>query len=375
MDRNVFFVRMNKVKEKMAEQGIDVCMISPSSNLFYLCGYGMKGDERLFLLVLPRDGEPFILANLLYKEQVKSLPVNSFVYWKDGEDPFSLLKTEIQKRNIKVSKAALESQIPLFLSLPLGEIFRDTHFVLGSSLTDPLRQIKDQTELELIRRACRKSDRALSAAIEKTIAGGKSSNWIVKTESDFYDALAAEFRKEGLASFGAAVAVGPNAALPHYETGTSLIEKGKCLLVDFWGSFEGYYTDCTRTFFFGKADAEFEKIHAIVLEAQKAAEAKARPGNSFADVDFAARSVIEKHGYGEYFTHRTGHGLGIDIHEGLSVNKGVDVPLEPGMVFSIEPGIYLPGHFGVRIENLVAVTKGEPEVFHEYPRELKVIQV
>ena len=168
--------------------------------------------------------------------------------------------------------------------------------------------------------------------------------------------------------------MGANAALPHYGIGNAVIEKGKCLLVDFWGRLEGYYTDCTRTFHFGKPGREFEKIHAIVLKAQEAAQQKARTGNTLGDVDFAARSVIEKHGYGENFTHRTGHGLGIDIHEGESANKGVNVPLAPGMVFSIEPGIYFPGSFGVRIENLVATGEKDPEVLHSYPRELKVIE-
>ncbi|MCL2880173.1 MAG: Xaa-Pro peptidase family protein [Treponema sp.] len=368
MDTNVFLNRMNKVKDRMAKENIDVFMVSPSSNLFYLCGYGLKGDERLLLLVLPRNKDPFIIANLLYKEQVKSLPVNSFIYWKDGEDPYSLLKAEIEKRNIAVKKAALESQIPLLFSLPLSEIFPDTHYVLGSPLTDPLRQYKDQSELDLIRRACRVSDSALAALIDR------GAYWIGKTESDFYEALSAEFKHAGLGSFDATVAVGANAALPHYGVGNTVIEKGKCFLVDFWASLEGYYTDCTRTFCFGTCEKEFEHIYEIVLEAHLAAEAKARIGNTLGDVDLAARQVIEKSGYGECFTHRTGHGLGIDVHEGASANKGVNVPLESGMVFSIEPGIYLPGRFGVRIENLVAIAAKGPEVLHAYPREFTAIE-
>jgi len=176
-----------------------------------------------------------------------------------------------------------------------------------------------------------------------------------------------------ITSFGCSIQVGANAAIPHYTTGKTIIEKGTCLLVDFWGRYKGYCTDCTRTFHFGKPDSEFEKIYAIVLEAHLAAEAKARTGNTLEDVDLAARAVIEKNGYGEFFTHRTGHGLGIDGHEGDSVNKGVKVPIEPGMVFSIEPGIYLPGRFGARIENCVAVTGTGTEILHNYPRELKII--
>jgi Xaa-Pro dipeptidase len=385
MDQNIFLERTEKVRKAMSEKGIDVFLAGPSSNLFYLTGIEIPGDERLFLLILPQKSEPFILANLLYKEQIKTLTVNEDVFWKDGEDPFKLLKTEIEKRNINVKAAAFEARLPALFSLPLLQAFPGARFVLGSSLVDPLRRIKDAGELDCIRKACRESDRALTALIDR------GSYWIGKTETEFHNALSEEFSRGGLSAFGASVQAGSNAAIPHYNTGNAVIKEG-CLLVDFWGRYEGYYTDCSRTFCFGRPepaaepagrgreqqfasppDAEFEKIHAIVLEAQLAAEAKARPGNTLNDVDKAARSVIEKYGYGEYFNHRTGHGVGIDVHEGTSVNTGEYAPVEPGMVFSIEPGIYLPGRFGVRIENLVAIGETCPEILHNYPRKLQII--
>jgi len=367
MDGNIYSARMEKVKERMAEAAFDAFFVSPSSNLFYLSGYAPGGDERLLLLILPAKSEAFLLANLLYSEQTKIIPVKDQVYWKDGEDPFDLLKAEIKKRNIKLNKVAIEPQIPAFFSLPLSKTYPSAIFELGSSLIDPLRQYKDKAELDLIRKACKESDRALGVLAEK------SGYWIGKTESEFLNELSTEISRNGIYDFGASVQAGLNAAIPHYATGRAVIEKGKCLLCDFWGRYAGYYTDCTRTFHFGKPEAEFEEIYNIVLEAQLAAEAKAKPGNLLEDVDIAARSVIAKHGYGEYFTHRTGHGLGIDVHEGDSVNTGVKVPIKPGMVFSIEPGIYLPGRFGVRIENLVAIGETAPEVLHSFPRELKVI--
>ena len=368
MEENVYLARMEKVREEMAKAGVDVFFISPSSNLFYLTGYILAPDERLLLLALPQTGEPFILANLLYKEQTKSLPVQDQVYWKDGEDPFSLLAIETKKRNIKVAKAALEPQIPALFSLPMSQTFPQANFMLGSTLVEGLRTCKDESELNLIRTACREGDRALAALINK------GSYWLGKTESEFFMELSMEFNKGGVGSFWASIQTGANAAIPHYITGAGVIEKGKCLLCDFGGRYKGYFTDCTRTFHFGKPEPEFEKIHAIVLEAHLAAEAKAKPGNLLEDVDIAARAVIEKYGYGEYFNHRVGHGLGIDVHEGDSVNTGVKVPIKPGMVFSIEPGIYIPGRFGVRIENLVAIGDKGPEALHSYPRELKVIE-
>ena len=367
MKENIFISRREKIREKMAKAGIDVFLVSPSSNLFYLSGYGAKGDERLLFLILPLEGEPFILANLLYREQVKDLSAADFVYWKDGEDPFILLKSEIDKRRMATNRAALEPQIPALFSLPIGRVFPDTEFVLGSLLTDDLRQIKDEPELDLIRRASRASDRALGELMDR------GSYWIGKTEDDFRDELFAALRRLGQDSPGAAAAVGANAAVPHHGSGKTVIENGKCLLIDFWSRLDGYYTDCTRTFHFGKPGREFEKVYSVVLEAHLAAEAKVKTGNTLGDVDMAARSVIEKNGYGEFFTHRTGHGIGIDIHEGASVNTGVETPIEPGMVFSIEPGIYFPGRFGVRIENLVITRKEGPEILHAFPRELKVI--
>jgi len=369
MNAVIYSKRMEKVREGMAKAGIDAFFVSPSSNLFYLSGCALGQDERLFLLVLPVKGAPFLLANLLYKEQTVTLPVplNDQIFWKDGEDPFGLLKAVIEKRNISLKQIALEPKIPALFSLPLGKTFPSAGFELGSSIIDPIRLCKDETELDLIRRACKESDRALGVLIEK------GDYWIGKTESAFLGELSAEISRNGVYDFGASVQAGSNAAIPHYATGRAVIERGKCLLCDFWGRFQGYYTDCTRTFHFGKPEAEFEKIYNLVLEAHLAAEAIARPGNLLEDVDIAARRIIAKHGYGEYFTHRTGHGLGIDIHEGDSVNTGVKVPIKPGMVFSIEPGIYIPGRFGVRIENLVAIRENGNEVLHNYPRELRVI--
>jgi Xaa-Pro dipeptidase len=367
MEQRVYRGRMDRVREAMRAQGIDLFLAGPSSNLFYLCGYAVGGDERLFLLVLPAEGEPFVLANILYQDQAGDLPVTDLALWRDGEDPFALLGRELEGRHIRTARIALEPQLPAFFSLPLAERFPRAVFTLGSSLTDPLRLYKDPGELDLIRRAAKLSDQALAAVI------GKGDYWLGKTEAQFREELTAELRRGGVTAYDAIVAVGANGAVPHHLTGQTPIERGKGLLIDFGGPLGGYQTDCTRTFHFGKPGAEFEKVYNIVLEAHLAAEAKARPGNLLGDVDLAARQVIEKAGYGPCFTHRTGHGLGIDAHEGVSAAQGETTPIAPGMVFSIEPGIYLRGRLGVRIENLVAIGRDGPEVLHAFPRELRVI--
>ena len=361
MEHVVYRTRMDRVREEMKKQGVGLFLAGPSSNLFYLTGYAVHGDERLFLLALPVEGEPFILANVLYRDQA---PAGELVLWNDGEDPFALLKREIEGRRWSVTRIALEARLPALFSLPLAERFTASAFVLGSPLTDPPRLRKDKGEIDLIRRASGIADQALAALINR------GRYWLGKTEAQFRDALVAELAAGGVKAWDLIVAAGSNGAVPHHVTGHSPIEAGKGLLVDFGGSLEGYYTDCTRTFHFGRPDAEFEKVYNIVLEAHLAAEAAAKPGNVLGDVDLAARSVIEKAGYGPYFTNRTGHGLGIDLHEGASAVRGETTPIVPGMVFSIEPGVYISGRLGVRIENLVAIGPEGPEVLHRFPRDL-----
>ena len=365
MSKELYCGRLQKTRELMNEQGVYLFLVSPSPNLRYLSGYSLPGDARLFLLVLPVQGEPFALVNALYRDQAEIMPVSDFVLWSDGQDPFAILKAELEKRIFADGRAALEPSLPARFSLPLGRSFPKTEFLLGSSLMEPQRQYKDDAELDLIRRASSLADRVLEALVSR------GEYWVGKTERDFAGELAALMRGAGFETVDSIVAAGANAAVPHHVTGDAVIQRGKGLLIDFWGSFEGYFTDCSRTFFVGEPDREFETVYAVVLDAHLAAEAKARPGNRLGDVDAAARSVIEGRGYGRYFTHRTGHGIGIEAHEGGSAAPGETMPVKPGMVFSIEPGIYLLGKLGVRIENLVAIGDQGPEVLHRYPRELK----
>ncbi|MDR2742761.1 MAG: Xaa-Pro peptidase family protein [Treponema sp.] len=367
MNQELYRRRFQRTRELMEEQGVDIFFVSPSPNLRYLSGYSLHGDERLFLLILPVRGEPFALVNALYRAQAEIMPVSEFALWSDGEDPVLILRTEVEKRGFPADRAALEPSLPALFSIPLGRSFPETEFVLGSPLTNPQRQYKDGAELDIMRRSSALADQALDSLVSR------GEYWAGKTERDFAGELAARMRKAGFETSDSIVAVGANAAVPHHITGDTVIQRGKGLLIDFWGSFEGYFTDCSRTFFVGEPDAEFEKAHRIVLEAHLAAEAAARPGNLLGDVDAAARSVIEGYGCGRYFTHRTGHGIGMEDHEGAGPSPGEKTPVAPGMVFSIEPGIYLPGRLGVRIENLVAIGDQGPEVLHRYPRELRCL--
>ena len=238
--------RIAKVRTLMTDKDIDVFFLGPSSDMFYMTGYGVKADKRLLLLVLPKTtGKAFIIANLLYKEQINSIAaaplIDDFVFWKDGEDPFALLKSEVEKRGIPLKRAALEASIPALFTLPLSRSFPGTDFVLGSTLTEPLRQYKDEAELEIIRRACAASDHALAAmfgeaagasnasasgdaaAAHNAASSRSAARWLGKSEAEFYAALQAEFSSRGLTQFGAGIAVGANAAVPHHVPGAAKI--------------------------------------------------------------------------------------------------------------------------------------------------------
>ncbi len=368
MKKETYTNRMSRVLEAMEKQGIDCFFAGPSATMRYLCGYSGKGDERLLFLVLAPGKKPFIIANKLYELQVCTAPVEEFVYWLDGEDAAGLLMKELRKREISVDTVAIDPTMPGRFFVPIMQQIPGSHMILGNGLVDPLRIYKDIEEMEYMAQACRWA----SAALENTISRG--TWWIGKTEADFKDELCRQMTKQGLIAHGGVVAVGANAAVPHHITGQSVIEEGKCLLVDFSGNYEGYWSDMTRTFHFGEPTDEFKQVYEIVREANRRGKEAAKIGNYLQDVDRAARGYIESCGYGEYFTHRTGHGIGLEGHEGPSAAEGVEVPIVPGMCFSVEPGIYLPGKFGVRIEDQVQIREDGRHVLHDVPRELRIIR-
>ena len=368
MEQSVYGDRIRLVQEIMQSQGVDLFALGPSANLSYLTGYSAAADERLMLMLLPQRADPFVVINRLYQAPAEELPIQDLVFWSDGENPFHALAEEIRRRRVEdVPTLAVEPELPARFSLPLASLYPKSRLISGQDLTMPLRQRKGPEELERIRQGSAAADQALAALM------AKNRYWIGKTEEDFADELDRALRRTGVKDFGCIAAAGAHAADPHHITSAAPIKDGECFLVDFWGTYQGYYTDCTRTFFFGSPSAEFELIHSLVLEAHLAAEAVARPGFTLGDVDAAARKVISDAGYGSAFTHRTGHGVGIEIHEGASASQGDPTPIAPGMVFSIEPGIYIPGQYGVRIENLVAIGPEGPEIMHQYPRELRII--
>lgn len=356
--------RITKILEEMERHQVDLLLLTPSAGMKYALGDSPIADERLFLLALAPGKEPFLVANSLYQLEAAELFEGDCVFWKDGEDPYPVLRRKLERQGGIRGRVAVERSTQAQFLLPLQEMLPEADFMPASGILDALRIHKDEEERERLRMACRLGDEALSRVMEQ------GTQWIGKTEAEFFARLSYEMTCLGLDVPDACVCAGANAADPHYTLRRGVIRENGCLLVDFGGTWKHYYTDMTRTFWFGQPDPEFERVYETVRLANEAGEAAAVLGCPMEEIDRAARKVIQDAGYGQYFIHRTGHGVGIDVHESPNAAEGEKAVLEPGMAFSVEPGIYLPGRFGVRIEDLVLMTETGAEVLHGYSKKL-----
>ena len=367
----VYKKRIERVKAAMVQEGIDCMIITPSSDLVYLLGQEIMADERFNACILCARGQSFVIANTVYEQEVRFWGIEDIVYWKDGENPWLILSGALSDRGIVAAVIGVEPSMPSRFLLPLAEESAQVRFVLNSRIMDFQRRFKDETEQNAMREACFRCKEALVEVIKEGRA------WIGRTEEEFSSRLCKEMAVRGIKRPGALVCAGANSAIPHYLGNQGVILEGSCLLVDFGGSYEGYCSDMSRTFYFsgpeGEDRAEFEAIYQIVLGALYDGHRAAQLGTRMEEIDRAARGFIEKHGYGRYFVHRTGHGIGIDTHEEPCAAEGEISVIQPGMCFSIEPGIYLPGKFGIRIEDQVLMLEDGQEILHDFQRELMIL--
>lgn len=369
MDKQLCLNRIKKVKDYMKKEGIDLFLINPSANLKYLTGYNAKPDERLIVLVIGIDSEPFFIANRLYKPHIDETPITEAAYWYDGLSGAELLKKEINERNISTGTIAIDGSIQATLLFSIQEQFKQSKFVIGSKGIMDLRLIKDEFEINALMESGRLADLALKNTIEKLGFG-----WVGKTEIEFATEFNYQLTNVGFSETSRPiVAVGPNAAAPHHVIGNTKIEKGKSLLIDFGAIHNDYYCDMTRNFSFGKPSDKYVEIYNIVLEAQLKAEECIKVGMPCIEIDKVARDIISSYGYGEYFIHRLGHGIGLEVHEAPSIGANDGMILQSGMAFSVEPGIYLPNELGVRIEDIVIATDEGIKICNHFPKELTVI--
>jgi Xaa-Pro aminopeptidase len=355
-----YTARIGRARALMAAAGVDVLLLSVGADLPYLAGYRAMPLERLTMLVLPVDGAATLVIPGFEAPRVVPQPAAFSLHpWAETEDPIALVAGLCgSPRRVAVG----DSTWSAFL-LALQDRLPGAVFAPASPLTAALRMRKDPQELDLLRRAGAAVDRVVERLGRQPFAG--------KSERRLSAEVAAMTVEEGheVATFSI-VASGPNGASPHHEAGDRVIGTGDGVVVDFGGRLGGYCSDVTRTFFVGEPPPPFLEVFAVVRAAQQAGVEAAAPGVPAQEVDRAARRVIAEAGYGAFFVHRTGHGIGLEEHEHPYVVEGNGLPLEVGMAFSVEPGIYLPGRFGVRLEDVVVVTPGGAERLNNSSREL-----
>ncbi|MEV7152176.1 aminopeptidase P family protein [Streptomyces sp. NPDC093084] len=358
--------RMARAARTAAEAGLAGLLIAPGPDMVWLTGYTPTAvTERLTLLVLTPGGDPVLVVPTLEApdaEQADGAAVLSLRNWTDGTDPYAVTAELLGKDGrFGVSDNAWAMHL-----LGLQKARPDTAY---ASLTDALpmlRAVKDAAELDLLAAAGAAADAAFEEIRTVAFAG--------RRESDVGHDLAALLRRFGHEQVDfTIVGSGPNGANPHHEVGDRVIQDGDMVVLDFGGLKDGYGSDTTRTVHVGPPTAEEREVHDIVRAAQEAGFAAVRPGAACQDVDRAARAVITDAGYSEFFIHRTGHGIGVTTHEPPYMIEGEEQPLVPGMCFSVEPGIYLPGRFGVRIEDIVTVTGEGGRRFNNTTREMVVV--
>ncbi len=338
--------RRTRAAAKLREGGFAALLASPGADLFYLAGYELFSSERLTCLVLNRDGKATIVCpELEAPRAAAAAPDLERATWGETDDPYAVVAALLGGSGA----VAVADQMWAAFVLKLQAALPDRTFAVASLITRDLRMRKDAAEVEALRVVSESADRAYPRILEHQFAG--------RTEREIGADLAELLRAEGHDEVGfTIVASGANGASPHHETGDRRIAEGDTVVLDFGGAMRGYRSDITRTVHVGKtAGREEQKVHDVVRRAQEAGYAAARKDASAESVDAAARRVIDEAGYGEFFIHRTGHGIGLDGHEHPYLVRGNREKLEPGMAFSIEPGIYLPGRFGVRIEDIAVI--------------------
>ena len=362
-----YAARMRRVAADAARAGLDGLLITPGPELFWLTGYRPTAiTERLTVLVLVPDREPTLLVPTLERpdaEGAVGAPSLSIVDWADGEDPFVRAGAFLRETaTMGISDSAWAMHLLGLQGAVPGSSYRS----LTQSLP-MLRAVKDANELARLAAAGAAADATYEQILGVRFAGRK--------ETDVAADLARLLREHGHEQVDfTVVGSGPNGANPHHEAGDRTIEVGDAVVLDFGGLMHGYGSDTSRTVCVGEPSAEVREVHEIVRLAQQAGVEAVRPGVACQEIDRAARSVITDAGYGEQFIHRTGHGIGTTTHEPPYMIEGEEQPLVPGMCFSVEPGIYLAGRFGVRIEDIVTVTETGGRRLNNTGRDLRIVE-
>ena len=364
--------RVEKARRLMTEHKIDALMLTAGTSLLYFSGIRWGLSERLFALVIPKTGEPFVVCPAFEedraREQFATSPFTGTAdvrIWDEHESPYERLAQGLKDRGVSTGRVGVEETVRHMFVDGVAQAAPGLSLVSGTPVTAGCRTVKDAHELALMKLASAVTLKAYEAAWKGLKEG--------MTQNDFQGLISAAHAKLGFPG-GASVQTDKYSALPHGSITPQVITEGSIVLIDGGCAVEGYESDLSRTFVLGKATDKMKKVFDIEFAAQTAALQAARPGVKCEAVDAAARKVIEDGGYGpgyKYFTHRVGHGMGMDGHEWPYLVKGNKLPLAPGMVFSDEPGIYIRGEFGIRLEDDMYITENGAALMTPQSRSLE----
>lgn len=352
-------VRVQRVAARMREAGLEQILVTATTSLFYLTGHWVEPHERMIALWLTADGKATLFGNEIFG--LSATPELPFVPHKDGEDPVAALARAVRPGKLGIDKF-------WYSKFLIGLMGRrpDVTPLEGSFPVDLCRMTKDEAERDAMRHASAMNDQVVAAAIGAVRAGVRENELAALVNREFL-ARGADCEGTQLVCFG------PNGADPHHSGDATVLKPGDSIIFDIFTPISRYWCDMTRTVFYQTVSDRQRQVYELVRRANEAAEAAIRPGVPLSELDAIARGIISDGGFGPCFTHRLGHGCGIDCHEPPDVSGASQAVCRPGMVFSVEPGIYLPGEFGVRIEDLVMVTDGGCEVLNRYPKDLRVV--
>ncbi|MCX5971349.1 MAG: Xaa-Pro peptidase family protein [Coprothermobacterota bacterium] len=363
-DMNLYAERLGRLQEGLGREGVQAQLVASPANLAYLLGQRPMVLERLLLLVVPAQGEPRLIIPQMHTGEFAHLQgLLAMDPWKDGEDPL-LLATKVITEMVGVLPVQCDRGVPAVLALALRNHFPSLTLRVAEGSIAKARIRKEAAEVNRLLAAGEAADRAMAEAVRMLRPG--------MSELEIAGAIIASLLREGAEPDPSLpiVASGPNGAFPHHNTCSRSLESGDAIVLDFGGRCQGYFSDMTRTAFLGDPPKEFLRVYRTVAEAKEKATSAIRPGVRIGELDRIARAHIEAAGYGPFFTHRLGHGLGLEVHEEPYVHAGNDLQLEEGMCFSVEPGVYLPGRFGVRLEDCVVVESDGPRSLTAYPLDL-----
>lgn len=355
----------------LAASDLEALLLGPGADLRYLTGYNALPLERLTLLVLRADGRHTLVVPTLERPRAEAtgLPEGiTLVDVGETDDPFTVVAHALDGLTPERQRLGVSDRLWATFLLGLQETVPGASWSRASTLLGPLRMRKAPEEVAALRRAGQAVDR-VHRRVPGLLRPGRTE---AEVGRDIADAMVEEGHED--VAF-VIVASGPNGASPHHDTGQRRLAPGDVVVVDIGGTVGGYGSDCTRVYVLGEGPDGFAEAYAALAQAQEAACAAVKPGVTAESVDAAARAVLTDAGYGEAFVHRTGHGIGLEEHEEPYIVAGNTLPLEPGMTFSVEPGVYIPGRFGLRLEDIVAVTDDGVERLNTVERDAVVVEV